>query len=273
MCRDVFLTALLMAEPREIAQPMPQISIRNLELTGYIIPSGWYGFVPAAGIGILHRAGVLDTELGLDGLERLGAPELSSRSKEYDGRRLVRVDGGFVILNFMNYRERDHTAAARSKRYRARLEASRKQNVTSRRSVVSSASPLKEKEKKVVQRKERESTPLEAEAEAEAERNVTKNSGGGNDKPKERPKFQGERFAVFQWQEDELTRILGRNANEFNLPEWYFTLDKRAAASSEVIPREGVWVWLQARTLTEARARGLPIADTRSPREVKHARL
>ena len=95
--------------------------------------------------------------------------------------------------------------------------------------------------------------------------------GRGNGK--ERPKFQGSRFAVFQWQEDELTRTLGQNTEVFNLPKWYFTLDQRAAASNEVIPRDGVWAWLQARTLTEARARGLPIADTRPSREVKHARL
>ena len=119
--RDVFLTALLMAVPAELEKPMAQLAIRSLEPTGWMVPCGWYGLVEAAGIGIIHRAGLTDVEAGLDALERLGAPESASRSPEHEGRRLVRVSGGFLVLNYMRYRDRDYTGAERAKRYRQRL--------------------------------------------------------------------------------------------------------------------------------------------------------
>lgn len=118
-CREVFITALLMAEPREFDEPMPQIEVRNLEHTGFVVPPGWYGFVPAAGVGIIRQAMIAD-EQGLQALEKLGMPEVSSRSQEWDGRRLVRVNGGYIVLNYMRYRERDTSAAERMRRYRNR---------------------------------------------------------------------------------------------------------------------------------------------------------
>ncbi len=120
--RDIFITALLMAEPREMLTPTPQIEVGTLQGTGWSAPPGWYGFVPAAGVGIAHRAGV-ERDKGLAALERLGSPELESRSLDYDGRRMIRVDGGFLVLNFLKYRERDYTAAERSRRWRNRKAA------------------------------------------------------------------------------------------------------------------------------------------------------
>ncbi len=81
------------------------------------MPAGWYGFVEAAGAGIVRRAG-LDREAGLAALENLASPELDSRTPDHDGRRMVRVAGGFVVLNYMKYRDKDHTSAERSRRYR-----------------------------------------------------------------------------------------------------------------------------------------------------------
>ena len=117
--RDVFITALLMAHPFELQEPTPQLEVCSLSETGWIVPAGQYGFVEAAGIGIVKRAGV-EHSIGLTALERLGSPELDSRNPAFDGRRLVRVDGGFIALNFWDYRTRDHTAAERSRRYRER---------------------------------------------------------------------------------------------------------------------------------------------------------
>lgn len=117
--RELFVTALLMAEPRELRAPEPQLEIRSLKETGFIVPAGWYGFVPAAGSGIVRRSG-MPSEAGLSALERLGSPDPESRSPEFEGRRLARINGGFVILNFNKYRERDYTTAERSARYRAR---------------------------------------------------------------------------------------------------------------------------------------------------------
>lgn len=117
--RDVFITALLMAVPFEVTQPMPQFRVNSIEPTGFVVPPGWYGFVEAAGPGIVRRA-IADPVLGMQALEKLGEPDLESRSADFDGRRLVRVDGGYIVLNYMKYREKDNTAAVRQQRYRQR---------------------------------------------------------------------------------------------------------------------------------------------------------
>lgn len=150
--RDIFITALLMAVPREISDAPPQLEIRSLDPTGWIIPPDWYGFVDAASTGIINRC-CIPTDKGMDALERLGAPESQSRSQKHDGRRMVRVDGGFIILNYDEYRAKDHTAAERQRRYRARQKEKRNA-VTSR---YDTSQP-------------RNVTQAEAEAEEEAER-------------------------------------------------------------------------------------------------------
>ena len=53
--REIFITALLMAEPREFSEPIQQIEIGELIFTGFEAPPGWYGFVPAASFGIIHN--------------------------------------------------------------------------------------------------------------------------------------------------------------------------------------------------------------------------
>ena len=151
--REIFLTCLLMAEPREFGLPSKQIEIRSVTPTGFEAPAGWYGFVPAASTGIIRRAGMTQ-EAGMAALERLGGPDPESRTPNFDGRRLIRIDGGFLILNYMKYRERDYSSAERSKRYRERkLERKALENVTASRHAVTSRSV----------------TQAEAEGEAEAE--------------------------------------------------------------------------------------------------------
>lgn len=148
--REVFLTALLMAEPFELTESQPQLQIRSLEQTGWRVPPGWYGFVAAAGIGILHRARVPD-ELGYRALEQLGSPEYSSRTPDFDGRRLVRIDGGFIVLNYMKYRDRDYTAATRSARYRQRLkdESSRRNVTASHRDITQAEADSRSRSRKI----------------------------------------------------------------------------------------------------------------------------
>jgi hypothetical protein len=120
--RNIFITALLMAEPFEVRKKMPQIEVNSLNFTGWSVPPGWYGFVPAASVGIIHRS-MEEREEGLAAMVKLGEPDNESKSKEFEGRRLVRVNGGFIVLNFMAYRDRDHTAAERQKRWRERKKA------------------------------------------------------------------------------------------------------------------------------------------------------
>jgi hypothetical protein len=118
-CR-IFLTALLMAEPREYPETIAQMAVRSLEDTGWEAQPGWYGYVPSSGIGIIRRAGDVAEEDGFSALERLGNPEAGSRSQDHEGRRLIRIDGGYLVLNYDKYRERDYGAAERMRRLRER---------------------------------------------------------------------------------------------------------------------------------------------------------
>lgn len=117
--RELFITALLMSEPFELRESQKQIEVRTLVETGFEVPVGWYGLVSAAGIGIVWRSH-MDQEIGLAALERLCAPEAGTRTPDFEGRRMARISGGYIILNYIKYREKDHTSAERSKRYRAR---------------------------------------------------------------------------------------------------------------------------------------------------------
>lgn len=139
--RDTFLTALLMAKPYELEHPTPQLEVDSLACTGFEIPPGWYGFVPAAGQGILRKA-LVKPGPGMEALRSLGQPDPESRSKDFEGRRLVRIDGGYIVLNYIKYRDRDYTTADRSQRYRDRkkekdhsVTASRRDGVTTRRDI------------------------------------------------------------------------------------------------------------------------------------------
>lgn len=122
--REVFITALLLAEPKQVEAPTPALALDRNEESGFTVPAGWYGFVRAAAPGILAAARVEEGE-GAAALERLAAPDHQSRTPDYDGRRLVRVSGGFIVLNFFKYRDRDHTAAERQRRLRARKKITR----------------------------------------------------------------------------------------------------------------------------------------------------
>ena len=165
--REVFVTALLMAEPWEIKEPTPQINVRDLSCTGFSVPVGWYGFLHAAGSGIVRRSGLSSKE-GLDALERLGAPDAESRSHDFDGRRLVRVDGGFVVLNYDKYRKRDYTNADRQARHRARNAVTLTGNaVTSRRVTQAEAEAEEEGEVERVSKRSTSSHPSPRSGEVE----------------------------------------------------------------------------------------------------------
>ena len=117
--RIVFLAALMMAEPDGIEESAVQLCADRLEPTGWLVPPGAYGIVRASSSGILRRA-LVDEVPGMAALARLGAPDPDSRSQANDGRRMARIDGGWVVLNFSAYREFDYTAPVRARRYRAK---------------------------------------------------------------------------------------------------------------------------------------------------------
>lgn len=85
----------------------------------------------------MHAAGFKEEELeeGYNALERLGAPDPESRNPAWGGRRLVRVNGGYIVLNFEEFRRRDATGAERARRYREKqkeLAEEKRHGVTSR---------------------------------------------------------------------------------------------------------------------------------------------
>ncbi len=145
---EIFVTALLLAEPAEYPEPTPTIAIGSLEDGGYVVPAGWYGFVAGSAPGIVAMAHV-DGATGIEALKRLASPEPDSRSQEFEGRRMVRVNGGFIVLNYMKYRDFDHSAAERMRRLRER----RKTNVT-RNGVTVRPNVTHSREQKAESRKE-----------------------------------------------------------------------------------------------------------------------
>lgn len=117
--RTIFITALLMARRFDVNEPTEQLQVNGLKPTGFIVPPGRYGIVRTAGSGIIRRA-LMEKTAGMKALKTLGLPDPESRSKEYGGRRLVRIDGGFLVLNYYKYYVKDHTTTERSRRYRER---------------------------------------------------------------------------------------------------------------------------------------------------------
>ena len=85
----------------------------------------------ASGPAIIKHAEIA-ADVGTEALERLGNPDICSRSQAFEGRRLVRIDGGYIVLNFDRFRRRDMTAAERNRRYRARRALQRNERYVTR---------------------------------------------------------------------------------------------------------------------------------------------
>ncbi len=107
--RDLFLTMLMMAKPIDITEPMTTYKVGSNEEAEFSIPPGTnYGFVGSSGSGIARRA-VVSEEEWEEALEELAGPDLESRNPRFDGRRIARVKGGFVVLNYGEYRDKDYS--------------------------------------------------------------------------------------------------------------------------------------------------------------------
>jgi hypothetical protein len=116
-----------------MTEEIPQLSIYRDAETGWKISPGEYGFAPVSAAGLVRAANLGDGQFdaGMAALERLGEPEEGGKSQAFEGRRVVRVDGGFLVLNLMKYRSKDLTAGDRSRRYRARKAAKKSKKTLS----------------------------------------------------------------------------------------------------------------------------------------------
>jgi hypothetical protein len=87
---------------------------------------------------------------------------------------------------------------------------------------------------------------------------------GSGEKPtarSKRPVYTSDRFAVFEWQLDELSKVLGNHFENFDLHGFFDILTQQSRSDGLVIPKADVWLWLQAQVITEAQRRGLPMAN------------
>ncbi len=76
------------------------------------------------------------------------------------------------------------------------------------------------------------------------------------------PIYKSDRFVVFDWQLEELSRTLGSHFETFDLHGFFDSLTQQSRSQGLVIPsdRDARWKWLQAQVEAEAKRRGLPIA-------------
>ena len=276
--REIFITALLMAEPYETDVPLPQLAGDNLEPTGWVVPPGWYGFIAASGPGIVSRAGLTVDDVSIQALIDLGSPDPYSRSTKHDGRRLVRVAGGFITLNYDVFRTRDYSAAERQRRYRERKRGDALRIVTPVTEgvtlTVTRYADRNAKRNAVTKklRVTREVTQAEAEAEAEVKEREKKNAPKKPARPsspsqeperqsgKARPVFSGQSLSVWQWQADKLLRALGPHRDSFgDLFDWFVELDSSATKDGLVIPSRDGGAWLISQIMSEAGRRGIAI--------------
>ena len=88
------------------------------------------GIVEAAepGLATLSRVPLDKT---LAALEAFSAPDPYSRSRDHDGRRVERIDGGFRLLNYRKYRDkRDPERRRQQNRQAKRRERARAREMT-----------------------------------------------------------------------------------------------------------------------------------------------
>lgn len=96
------------------------------------------GVVRASIGGLAHAARVTREDCAA-ALATLESPDPDSRSEEFEGRRIEKIDGGFRLLNFPKYREA-RSDEERKEYMRLYMQNYRKQHVSKRKQKVNSVS-------------------------------------------------------------------------------------------------------------------------------------
>jgi hypothetical protein len=265
-----------------------------------------HGFCQFASVGNLaHRArlSIEETERALAVLE---APDPDSANPANEGRRVSRVDGGWLVLNAQVFRDivlrqqMTESQTRRTNKWRERKKLGLVGTSTGRsrkftpQDVASMPAPTSTDSDAVHKRTQSTDvygvcTQAEARAVVQADHGtynkpveatevqstsappspvVTEISTRLHNAPRKptargkTPIYRGERIVVFDWMLDDLRRMLGeKNLLDFNIDEWFYTLDRRAMQSDLVIPDRDGGAWLKAQTLEEAQRRGLVLAS------------
>lgn len=117
------------------------------------------GMVEATAPGIARRAN-LPLKLVRPALEKLEAPDPDSRTTTDEGRRIARIDGGYVVLNYAKYRAKRDPEIRRAQTREA-TRRWRDRRVSQGEPAVSQREPR------------RAQAEAEAEAEGETDRGIT----------------------------------------------------------------------------------------------------
>ncbi len=260
--------------------------------------TGFAQFASAANVAHRARVELPEAEAALACLE---APDPDSSDPEFEGRRVQRVPGGWMILNAEKYRDlvtrggvREQTRK-RVRSYRDRLKSQtlkeKSRNTHKKRSVTldalhertealhvtgvtSSDTDTDTDTKKISNTINKQVPTAVADTTSTAVAAAAPNGNGNGHGRKRRPQFENERFAVHHWQVQELISMLGQAANGFDLDEWLMT-GCVACAKLETAVVPDWWKWLKVETVREAGRRGLPLASPElpeAPHRSKHTR-
>jgi len=101
------------------------------------------GYIGASSEGIA-RAALVSEEITEKALALFSAPDPKSRTKDWEGRRLVEVDGGWKLLNHAKYRDAqsaDEKREAAARRQREYMERKRAKDTQERNALEAAAGP------------------------------------------------------------------------------------------------------------------------------------
>lgn len=141
--RDLYITALLMARPTEPTAPIVGLDPFSIGPSGFVVPPGRYGLVEATGAVITFTAGLTQKD-GEGALQRLCEPAFDHPDQTHEGRRLVRVHGGFIVLDYEGHQPGDRSAADRQRRWRENQKKSIKQPVKPEKKKPATKSPSRQ---------------------------------------------------------------------------------------------------------------------------------
>jgi hypothetical protein len=82
------------------------------------------GFVAASRSGLLRASNISEQEFD-EAISTLEAPDTDSRTPDHEGRRVEKVEGGWVVLNYKKYREFSYSDNPESVRKREQREKER----------------------------------------------------------------------------------------------------------------------------------------------------
>lgn len=236
----------------------------------------------AAAKNVAHRARVTPAEAE-EALHILENPDPDSSNPDNEGRRIERVPGGWLVLNADKHRQLVTTLVNREQnKIRVQRHRDKKRGaITLALPTITSNGSEAEAEAEAHSETESELSVSKNKLDPKTEPVTTKHSSGGNGSPaaithqptkktrsqgnsdgrSRRPIYSGQRFVVFDWQLDDLSRLLGPHLNDFELDLWFPSLDAATVISGEAVPQRDGGQWLQARCLEEAERRGISIGN------------